>query len=123
MERAAHEITYWLETVLQFYDVNKPVIVSVDASKDGVGACIFQKNFPCALNASEENNVVDDLDICVINVSFSLSDKKFEELIEATSKDYELLLVKKIVKEGWPSKISKVPSEIKYYYKFRDEII
>lgn len=25
--------------ILQYYDVSKPVVISVDASKDGLGAC------------------------------------------------------------------------------------
>lgn len=34
--------------VLQYYDINKPVILSVDSSKDGVGACLLQNNLPVA---------------------------------------------------------------------------
>ncbi|XP_044748562.1 uncharacterized protein K02A2.6-like [Coccinella septempunctata] len=34
--------------VLQYYDLNKPVVISVDASKDGIGACLLQNGLPCA---------------------------------------------------------------------------
>lgn len=34
--------------ILKFYDVNKETIISVDASKDGLGAVIMQENLPCA---------------------------------------------------------------------------
>ena len=33
--------------VLQFYDPNKPVLISTDASKDGIGAVLIQNNLPC----------------------------------------------------------------------------
>lgn len=34
--------------VLQYFDVNKPVILSVDASKDGLGCVLLQNNLPVA---------------------------------------------------------------------------
>lgn len=34
--------------VLQFYNVNKEVVISVDSSKSGVGAVLLQNNLPCA---------------------------------------------------------------------------
>ena len=32
--------------VLQFYDINKPVILQVDASQGGLGACLIQEGHP-----------------------------------------------------------------------------
>lgn len=32
--------------VLQYYTLNKPVVISVDASKNGLGACLMQDNLP-----------------------------------------------------------------------------
>ncbi|KAF2904608.1 hypothetical protein ILUMI_01570 [Ignelater luminosus] len=34
--------------VLQYYDVNKPCILSADASKDGLAAVLLQNKMPCA---------------------------------------------------------------------------
>lgn len=48
------------EPVLKFFDPNKPVILSVDASKDGLGAVLLQENQPVAyaskaLNSTQQN--------------------------------------------------------------------
>lgn len=32
--------------ILQFYTLNKPVVISVDACKNGLGACLLQNNLP-----------------------------------------------------------------------------
>ena len=34
--------------VLKYYDVNKPVIIQVDASQSGLGACLIQDGQPVA---------------------------------------------------------------------------
>ena len=46
-------------TTLQYYDVNKPVTITADSSKDGIGCAILQENKPIhyasrALTASEK---------------------------------------------------------------------
>lgn len=35
------------QPVLQYYDPNKPIIISADSSKNGVGAVLMQNNMPC----------------------------------------------------------------------------
>lgn len=37
-----------VEAVLGFYDKNKQIVLSVDSSKDGMGAVILQKSRPIA---------------------------------------------------------------------------
>lgn len=46
--------------VLKYYTLEKPVVLSVDASKNGLGACLMQDNLPVcyaskALNRTEQN--------------------------------------------------------------------
>lgn len=204
--------------VLQYYDINKEVVISVDASKDGVGACLLQNKLPCAYASKaltetqtrwaqiekelyaiffgcdrfyeyvygkkfivetdhkpllgifkkplascparlqrmliqlkkydfeivykpgkelfvadtlsrayiqDDKNVTDfenDLEICVIDMNFNLTNKKSEEILNATLEDSELKLLKQFVENGWPNKVSKVPLEIRNYYKCKNEI-
>lgn len=44
------------EPVLQFYDENKPIKLSVDASKDALGAVLLQKNLPVAYASKSMTN-------------------------------------------------------------------
>ncbi|CAB3986270.1 Hypothetical predicted protein [Paramuricea clavata] len=46
--------------------------------------------------------------------------KKIEKL--ATSSDQELMMLKTIVHEGWPTSIKEVPQVLKPYWCYRDEI-
>lgn len=36
------------QPILQYFDVNKPTVISVDASKNGLGCVLLQSNLPCA---------------------------------------------------------------------------
>lgn len=54
--------------------------------------------------------------------SVSISDEKLKLYQEETDKDKECCLLKKYFTEGWPSDKSKVPEEIKYYFKMRNDI-
>ena len=49
-EKALNEIKKFLisKAVLSYYDVNKPVKLSVDASQSGLGAVLIQDNQPVA---------------------------------------------------------------------------
>lgn len=42
--------------VLQYFDVNKPVTLSVDASKDGLGSVLLQNNLPVAYASKSLND-------------------------------------------------------------------
>ena len=44
------------EPVLQFFDVNKHTVISVDSSKDGLGAVLLQNNLPCAYASKALSN-------------------------------------------------------------------
>lgn len=61
-EKAFNELKKILTTtpILQFFDLNKPITLSVDASKHGLGAVLLQNNLPViyasrALTKTEEN--------------------------------------------------------------------
>lgn len=205
--------------VLQYYDIDKPVVISVDASKNGVGAVLLQNSLPCAYASraltevqqryaqiekelyaivfgcekffeyvygrefvvetdhkplvsifkkplsscparlqrmliqlqkydfkviykpgkdlfiadalsraflttqKTENNFATEYEICIIDMPYTMTDKKCNEIIKATSDDKNLQLLNKFIKQGWPKSINKVPVEIKCYFKFRHELV
>lgn len=43
--------------VLQFFDINKPIVLSVDSSKDGIGAVLLQNSLPVAYASKALNDV------------------------------------------------------------------
>ena len=49
-DKALHEIKQTLSVapVLAFYDVTKPVVITCDTSKSGLGAALLQENKPIA---------------------------------------------------------------------------
>lgn len=60
-DKCFSEIKTYLSTrpVLQYFDMRKPIVISVDASKTGLGACLLQDNLPVcyaskALNKAEQ---------------------------------------------------------------------
>jgi hypothetical protein len=66
--------------------------------------------------------LVDD-DACVSVVEFSFTSDKQKQLVEATKYDPELQALITIVQSGWPEQRCDLPSEVKPYWDFRDEIV
>lgn len=60
-----------------------------------------------------------DLEVLIV---LPVSPSALIEFQEATRDDPELKLLKTVVTEGWPEKISKVPVLIRKYFHFREEI-
>ncbi|KAF2891885.1 hypothetical protein ILUMI_14288 [Ignelater luminosus] len=79
---------------LKFFDPNKEITISVDASQN----------------------------VCVVEQNLIISDASLNRLIEETKRDDELQKIKNYLINGWPTSINKVPSEIKPYYKIRSDI-
>ena len=63
---------------------------------------------------------VKDMDVQVNLVQFS-SDK-MKELRDATNKDCELIALRETIISGWPDTIREVPSALKPYWPYRDEL-
>ncbi|XP_041362100.1 uncharacterized protein K02A2.6-like [Gigantopelta aegis] len=62
-----------------------------------------------------------DLDVQVGLVQFS--SQKLQSIHEETCKDDELQLLKEIILEGWPETQRQIPSNMKSYWPFRDELV
>ena len=65
-----------------------------------------------------------DINATVLNVMLSenMSDKRKSEFIEETSKDTELQIVLKLIRQGWPDDKSKIPVEATPYFTFRENL-
>ena len=50
------------------------------------------------------------------------SSQKLQSIHEETCKDDELQLLKEIILEGWPETPRQIPSTMKSYWPFRDEL-
>lgn len=46
----------------------------------------------------------------------------FKELVEETNKDEELKVLKAIIMNGWPDTIKDVPTEVRKYWNYREEL-
>ena len=52
-----------------------------------------------------------------------VSDKRRDELVEATESDHICNLLKHVIVNGWPKQYKKVPKLIQDYYAFREELV
>lgn len=205
---------------LKFFDINKPVTISVDSSKGGMGAVLLQEGFPCAhasraltetqtrysqiekellgvwfgvthysqfvlfskrftvetdhkplisiikksinscpprlqrmliqlrkydfeliykpgkkliladtLSRAYENKIFDEnidfeleAQVCLIELNLNTTKEKRDQILNETKSDTVLQTLKSQIHKGWPNKMSKVPNNIKFYYKFKHEI-
>ena len=52
----------------------------------------------------------------------SIEERERDEMLQETSKDKELQLLKHYISTGWPSKRSQIPVSLHPYWNFRDEL-
>ena len=62
--------------------------------------------------------------VCAFEITSinAFSDPKLEQLKQATKDDHELQMLSTQILEGWPDDRNSVPSLLKTYYDFRDEL-
>jgi hypothetical protein len=90
--------------VLKFFNPAKNITVSVDASLNGLGACLLQNNLPVsyaskALNDSQKNQAQITKELLAIPPN--ISDEYFDKIKTATKIDPELQLLSKVILSGW----------------------
>jgi transposase InsO family protein len=65
---------------------------------------------------------VKDMNVEIHEVCPQFSSEMIEKVKLATTSDQELMMLKTIVHEGWPTSIKDVPQVLKPYWCYRDEI-
>ena len=70
-----------------------------------------------------EPNIEKESPIFTVNTltNFQEGEEKMA-LMEETAKDPELFAPQKLISEGWPSKRSSVPDNLKHYWNYRDKL-
>lgn len=76
------------------------------------------------LNKEFDENLDFDIEseICAVELSLNITDHKKQEIKNLTLKDSELSQLKNFLEQGWPKSIKNCPENIKFYYKFKEEI-
>jgi transposase InsO family protein len=70
----------------------------------------------------EEKNPVRDMNVEIHEVCPQFSSEMIEKVKLETTSYQELMMLKTIVHEGWPTSIKEVPQVLKPYWCYRDEI-
>ena len=65
---------------------------------------------------------VKDVNVEIHKVCPQFSSEMIEKVKQATTSDEELMMLKKIVHEGWPASIKEVPQVLEPYWSYRNEI-
>ena len=82
------------------------------------------KDMPLAVALSrlspEEKNPVKDMNVELHEVCPQFNSEMIEKVKQATTSDEELMMLKKIVHEGWPISVKEVPQVLKPYWSYRE---
>ena len=70
----------------------------------------------------DEKLPITDLNVQIHDVCLQFSNEYLQRIRVETTKDPELILLMRFVKGGWPSTIKRVPSPLRPYWSYRDEI-
>ena len=68
----------------------------------------------------EEKNPVKDMNVEIHEVCPQFNSEMIEKIKQATTSDEELMMLKKIVHEGWPISVKEVPQVLKPYWSYRE---
>ncbi|XP_045446883.1 uncharacterized protein K02A2.6-like [Melitaea cinxia] len=153
-ERVFNELKKILteKPVLQFFDEKLPVVLSVDSSKDGLGAVLLQNGLPVAYASKALNEFykrgkelyiantlsrsfdTDDslqIDLEESNIeaninlvieTLNISKKQLNNVQNFTRNNEEMKLLKEFILKGWPSHKISVPEKIRSYWHVRDSL-
>ncbi|KAG5882379.1 hypothetical protein JTB14_036303 [Gonioctena quinquepunctata] len=113
------EVESW---VLELEINERPVEFKLDT---GAMANVIPVSVLKAFENKEFDENIDieiEAQVCLISMNLNITDEKRKEYIKQTDLDNELIALKNLIKEGWPSKIKDVPENLKFYHRFKHEI-
>ena len=70
----------------------------------------------------EEKTPIPDLNVQVHEVCPQFSSEYLQKIKTATSKDTEMIVLRNMICDGWPTSFKKVPIMLRSYWTFRDEL-
>ncbi|XP_023232290.1 uncharacterized protein K02A2.6-like [Centruroides sculpturatus] len=100
--------------------VNFPVVDKIKTVRANLIADILSRD----IRHPTPNFSTPDLDeqVLIRTVGMKITDTKLIELAENTRQDQNLQTVKKYISEGWPVHKKSIPSSIKPYYDFKEDL-
>lgn len=60
--------------------------------------------------------------ICVVNSNIQITDRRRQQLVDASENDEILKTIKQYIENAWPKNLNKTPVQLKHYYKLKNEI-
>ena len=63
-----------------------------------------------------------DLNLEVSALELNASPSKLENIRQESERDPQMLILKKLIIQGWPKDIKQCPAPVRSYWNFRDEL-
>ena len=73
-------------------------------------------------SGSSREPTIPDLNLEVSALELNASPSKLENIRQESERDPQILLLKKLIIQGWPKEIKQCPSPVRSYWNFRDEL-
>ncbi|CAC5402739.1 unnamed protein product [Mytilus coruscus] len=99
--------------LLQYYDLNKPLTLSVDASSKGLGAVLIQNQKPVGYASRA---------LTQTQKRYPQIEKETLAIVYGCNKFYEYLITNWDIFDGWPNEKSELLHSLIPYWTFRDEL-
>ena len=111
--------------VLQFYDVQKEVTLTCDASNHGLGAACLQDGKPVAyasqaLSATQKRYAQIEKELLAVT---PIAPLKMDELKKETASDPVLAKLITTINNGWHESLKETDPDLQVFFNFREQLI